>query len=218
MEGVETDNMAYSIELNETLLKSTDSNLFNSREIKMNDVCSIGTNNELLKAVDLDNLAVFKKMLRSHSIDLNYYYLSTKPYTGTIFDICCKHIDKSDFVRELLTTSVDVNYLTENEKKALIHFAAMNGCKDTLNLLLEDPRTDINILDDDGNSALHLATIAESVECISLLLHSKDIKPNQLNRQGLTPAYIAATSNQKNNKIIAMFIRYGEKINIIAIN
>lgn len=205
-----------SVEQNKESLEYANPNNYSLTNIIVNDMCPIGPNEELLRAVGSNNLALFKTILRSQPIDLNDVYTSTEPYTGTIIDICCKLTDKSDFVRELLLFDVDVNHCGTNEGKAPIHFAAMNRCKDVLSVLLEEPKTDINILDGDGNSALHLATMAGSVECISLLLNSsKDIKPNQLNKQGETPAYIAAVSVCKNNRLIAEFIKYVENIQTI---
>lgn len=172
---------------------------------EMSNVCSVGPNEELIKAIESNNLQLFKKLLKCPSVNFNQAF--REPCLDRILDVCCTSSDKSKFVKELLSIGMDVNCLDTNKKKAPIHFAAMHGHKDVLNVLLEDPKTDINMLDGDGNSALHLATMAGSVECIELLLGSKGIKPNQLNREGMTPAYIAATSNEKNNELVAASIR-----------
>lgn len=178
----------------------------------INDVCSIGPSEELLKAAESNNVELFKKLLKCPSIDLNYAF--REYYLGKILEVCCASSGKSEFVRELLSAGMDANCFTVNEQKAPIHFAVMNGHVGILNVLLDDPKIDINALDGDGNSALHLATIAGNVQCITLLLDSKGIKPNQLNGDGMTPAYIAATSSVHNNELVAASLRYCDKVNL----
>lgn len=182
-------------------------------DVEMDNVRLIGPNDQLLKAVQSNDLSLFKKLLElglnNSSIDLDYLF--DEPYHGTILDICCISTGKSEFVKVLLSIGVDVNGISKNRKKAPIHLAAANGNKDVVRALLEHPQTDINLLDSDGNSALHLVAKAGYVECSELLLESKDIKANQLNRKGFTPAYLVATSKNKNDELMLAFIRYDEK-------
>lgn len=187
------------------------SNCEKMEDVELKTVCSVATNDQLLKAVQTNDLSLFKNLLEvglgNSSIDLNATY--DEPYHGTILDICCVSAGRSEFVRVLLSIGVDVNVINKNRKKAPIHLAAANGCKDALCALLEHSPTDVNILDSDGNSALHLAAKAGQLECSKLLLDSKSVNPNQLNRKGFTPAYIAATSKNKNDELVLVFIRYG---------
>jgi len=182
-------------------------------DVEMKNVCMIGPNDQLLKAVQSNDLSLFKKLLEiglgNSSIDLDYLF--DEPYHGTLLDICCLSTDRSEFARVILSIGVDVNVIGKNRKKAPIHLTTANGCVDTLRILLEHPPTNVNLLDSDGNSALHLAAKAGYVECSKLLLEAKNIKANQLNRKGFTPAYMAATSKNKNDELMLMFIRYGEK-------
>lgn len=165
---------------------------------------------KLFDAIESNNLNLFTNVLRSLLTDLDC--TSKKLFANTILDVCCKRIDNPNFVKELLSVGVDVNYLNKTENKAPIHLAAMHGFKNILNVLLEVPQIDINILDNDGNSALHLATSAGKVECSKLLLQASNIIPNQLNRRGMTPAYLAATSDEKNDELILLFLRYGKRV------
>lgn len=182
-------------------------------DVEMDNVCLIGPNDQLLKSVQSNDLSLFKKLLElgleNLSIDLDYLF--DEPYHGTILDICCISTGKAEFVKVLLSIGVDVNSISKNRKKAPIHLSAANGCKDVLHALLEHPETDINLLDSDGNSALHLAAKAGYVECSELLLESKYIKANQLNRKGFTPAYLVATSKNKNDELMLAFIRYDKE-------
>lgn len=172
----------------------------------MSNVCSIGPNEELLKAVETKDLQLFKNLLKCSSADFNKKFREFR--LSRILNICCTWPGKFKFVKELLSAGVvDVNCLDSELNKAPIHFAAMHGHKDVLDVLLEDPEVDVNLLDGDGNSALHLATIAGHCECIELLLDSKGVKPNLSNREGMTPACIAVTSNEKNNDLVAAYVR-----------
>jgi len=180
---------------------------------ELNNVCSIGSNDQLLKAVQSNDLDLFKKLLEiglgNSSIDLDSIF--DEPYHGTILDICCISTGRSEFVRILCSVGVDVNVVNKSRKKAPIHLAAANGSKDALEVLLEHPPININLLDSDGNSALHLAAKSGNVECSELLLNSNNIKANQLNRKGFTPAYLAATSKKKNDELMMAFIRQVRK-------
>lgn len=179
--------------------------------VEMNNVCSIGPNDQLLKAVQSNDISLFKNLLKTglENSLLNLDHLFNEPYHGTILDICCMSAGRSEFVKVLLSFSiVDVNIINKSRKKAPIHLVAVSGCKDTLGLLLEHPQTDINLLDGDGNSALHLVAKSGYVKCTELLLEANNIKANQLNKKLVTPAYLAATAKKKNDNMMLAFIRY----------
>lgn len=170
-----------------------------------------GTNKTFLKAIKSNNVHVFKQLLESTYCNLNTEF--TESNSGTLLDICCELPDKHDFVVELLSAGVDVNYLNK-ARKAGIHYAAENGNENALRVLLECPQTNINILDGDKNSALYLATKAGHVECSRLLLESKYIEPNQVNSEGKNSTYIAATSEEKDDNLMRLFIKYVINMNI----
>lgn len=181
-------------------------------DVEMNNTCcldSIGANDQLLKAVQSNDLGLFKQILEigleNGTVDLNHIF--DEPYHGTIFDICCLSSGRSEYAKVLLSAGVNVNIINKNRKKAPIHYAASNGSADTLNVLLEHP-IDVNIQDGDGNTALHLAAKTGNVECAELLLDSKNIKANRLNKKGFTPAYLAATTKNVNDELILAFMRY----------
>lgn len=157
---------------------------------------------EILTAIQLNDFNLFKKKLFFH-------YESSKRFLNELLHICCMSSDKHIFVKDLLSSvDVDVNYCNAIQRKAPIHIAVLNGCENILSLLLEHPQIDVNVRDGDGNSALHLAAIAGNVECTIRLLNCEDIKPNRLNKERLSPMYIASKSNKKNEKLVIEYLRY----------
>lgn len=175
-------------------------------DVEMND---FGQTDQLIRAVQSNELCLFKKLLEiglgNRSLDLDRVF--DEPYHGTLMDVCCMTAGKSGFAGALLSAGVNVNVVNKYRKKAPIHWATVNGCADTLATLLAHPPTDVNLLDGDGNSALHLAAKAGTVECTKLLLNANDVRANQLNRKGFTPAYLAATSKKQNDELMLTFIR-----------
>lgn len=164
-----------------------------------------GINEEFLTAIKSNNVHVLKNILKNTYFNLNTEFSQSN--SGTLLDISCQLPDKHDFVVELLSAGVDVNYLNEL-RKAGIHYAAENGNENALRVLLECPQTDINILDGDNNSAVYLATKAGHVECSRLLLESKHIEPNQVNSEGKSPAYVASISERRDDDLMRLFIKY----------
>lgn len=169
---------------------------------------------KLLNTIEINNFDSFKKLLKEGlkkgTIDLK----NINSYLCVILDRCCSIPGKLNFLTELLSVGVDVNYVNDKKNRAPVHLAAMNGCKDVLNALLKYPGVNINILDADGNSALHLAVITRNSECLQLLLESKDIQPNLINIEGMTAAYMAADSSEKNDELVRSFMRYGKQLTL----
>jgi ankyrin repeat protein len=85
-----------------------------------------------------------------------------------------------DSVRSYLLKNVDINS-QDKEGKGLLHHAVINNKRKMLGFLLkqdpdaEEVEIEINLQDNDGNSALHLACDLELKELIiCLLLHKAD--------------------------------------------
>lgn len=181
----------------------------------MSNVGSEGPNNELLKAVESNSLKLFKIILENTLVDLNYVY--TKPYPGTILEICCILPQKHEFIEYLLSLGVDVNRINQIHNNAPIHLAATSQSKKAFSLLINHPETDINLPNDGGNTALHILSMAGEIDQLQkeyrlmFLLESKNINPNQLNKKGLSPAYIVATSSVKNDRLMSYFLRFVKK-------
>ena len=71
--------------------------------------------------------------------------------------------------------------------QSVLHFAAKNGILDTVQLLLDQYRIDINAQDDYGNTALSIAVDNGDEDIVRLLVNQKGININLPNAWKLTP-------------------------------
>ena len=70
--------------------------------------------------------------------------------------------------------------------------AAADGNIVTLLPLLHNPYVDVNVTNDDDQTALHLAVQEGSTVCVKALLRNREIKVNKQNMWGETPLHLAA--------------------------
>ena len=68
-----------------------------------------------------------------------------------------------------------------------IHFAAENGCTDTLRLLLEKPKADVNARDTYGKAIIFYAADKGHEAIVKLLLEQEGIEPNPFTNDGFSP-------------------------------
>jgi len=76
-----------------------------------------------------------------------------------------------------------------------IHSAAQMGNLKLMQSLLNKPSFNINELDANGDSALHIAAVAGHTDVVSILL-DKNIDINMQNKEGRTPLHMSALSGQ----------------------
>ncbi|CAJ1068690.1 histone-lysine N-methyltransferase EHMT1-like [Xyrichtys novacula] len=86
-------------------------------------------------------------------------------------------------VHLLLSKGVDVN-IRDKEENVCLHWAALAGCDDVAQALLE-ARCDLNAINVHGDSPLHVAARENHLECVMLFL-SRGADVNQRNREGET--------------------------------
>jgi len=109
----------------------------------------------LLKYLKEENLSEFKKLLEhkdeykinpDHVYDFNMTCLAEASMKGL-----------TEFIKALLNNGADPNFVCRiHSGQAAIHFAAKEGSIDAIRCLIEHPRTQINAIDRQGNTALHL--------------------------------------------------------------
>ena len=76
------------------------------------------------------------------------------------------------------------------------HFAAHNGCLETMRLLVDHPDVDVNDKNGRGNTALHLAVDANQVDVIRFLKTRPNLDVEATNQVGETPLMMAIASGR----------------------
>ncbi|KAI9138851.1 ras guanine nucleotide exchange factor domain-containing protein [Paraphysoderma sedebokerense] len=96
-------------------------------------------------------------------------------------------------LRRLLTEKekhVDVNYKPGDDGRAALHFAALTGHAECLDLLLRQPSIQVDLQDSKGNTALHIASAFGNTICAKILL-SAGANVHLANEEGLKPVDVA---------------------------
>ncbi|XP_069678882.1 transient receptor potential cation channel protein painless-like [Periplaneta americana] len=175
---------------------------------------------QLLAAFQHRQLNVFRDLLcqvdmyGNARIDPNNWY--SKPYNATCLEMACKEIGCEEFVNALLLAGADPNTVNIITHKSPIHLAVEAGNHEAMKILLQDRRTNINMVDDSGKTALHIAVEIHkrsddeddrrSLECISLLLHQENIDVNKVDKNGYTAIQIAAL--KKNPEALRIILEH----------
>lgn len=138
-------------------------------------------------AIRYSKMDALKEMLKRDDI-----YLGTSEFEGKkynpLLDACER--DLTQVALLLIENGADVNKHDADERKwnPLMHSICNNN--ETLVIKFMEKKADLAHVDDDGNSALHLAVIADNDFILSLLLRAN---PDRTVRNGenLTPLELA---------------------------
>ncbi|KAL0926691.1 hypothetical protein M5K25_002935 [Dendrobium thyrsiflorum] len=97
--------------------------------------------------------------------------------------------DYANVIEEILHHCPDANELTDGDGNNFLHVATKKRAKTVMQLALRNPllRQNINEIDCEGNTPLHLAAMNHYNEIILLLLSDSRVNKNVINREGLTP-------------------------------
>lgn len=137
-------------------------------------------------------------------LDTNHWY--EDPHNGTLLDIACRSSRNALYIQELLTHGADPNRINSIHHKGPIHSIVQIGDKDALQTLLNYERTNVNLLDNTGSSALHITCKNNKFELLHILLNHTKIRVNQINKKGQTAIYLAALSKHKD--IVLTLLKY----------
>eukprot|EP01091_Cochliopodium_minus_P009599 TRINITY_DN2392_c0_g1_i1.p1 TRINITY_DN2392_c0_g1~~TRINITY_DN2392_c0_g1_i1.p1 ORF type:complete len:686 (+),score=197.69 TRINITY_DN2392_c0_g1_i1:34-2091(+) len=140
------------------------------------------------KAAYLGKEGLLDVLLRSKNSDVHLQ--DSEGYTALHLSILKKHLS---------TTKLILKYMQETNKKAVIashngstplHIASYLGESSIVELLIQITKCDVNTVDNRGMSALHYASLVNSLECVTVLLnHGAHPRLNSLNEH--TPLDLA---------------------------
>ncbi|GFG35173.1 hypothetical protein Cfor_12749 [Coptotermes formosanus] len=180
---------------------------------------------QLLTALKDKNILLFSNLLEEYTADgkkvVNPDHEYGDPHYATCLDLACKEHDSEDFIKALLVAGADPNHVNPIRHKAPLHVATEHSNYTAIDALLQDSRTDVNIQDNFGCTALHFAAKhfmknpGGMERCIAALMTQSHIKINKRNRKGRTAVHEAVLGNCK--LAVETILRYG-KCNVIIEN
>lgn len=170
---------------------------------RVGSLCTPDPQTQLLNAWKSKDLDSFCKLLKQPDVSADHWY--GEPVHATLLYLACKD-DAVKYVQALLNAKAQPNNLNQIRNKAPIHIAAERAEHEVLEALLEDERTDVNILDNFGDTPLHIIakqklksqsedTVSKYIYCIQLLMCHKGIKVNVCNKKGYTAVHYAALNS-----------------------
>ncbi|XP_065216911.1 transient receptor potential cation channel protein painless-like [Planococcus citri] len=155
----------------------------------------------LLFTLKNSNLDEFKQIIEYYSdanvFNVNYFFDEFCEYndSGTLLDIACRSPGNSEFVQILLSNFANINVINKRTGKAPIHEAVEKSDIDTVKVLVKKywySECDVNLLDQDGNAALHIAIKLNKMDFMKTLLQNPNrIDINVGTRQNATPLHLA---------------------------
>ena len=151
----------------------------------------------LTHAVSYNRLGAVELLLADPRVDVN---CRTDMFGMTPLHIAA-HIGFVRAVEMLLDKSrVDVNAQCERVLTTPLSWAVMNSVSEdvrqVVQLLLADPRVDVNCQEDTGLTPLHIAVSKNIIRTVEMLLAHPDIDLNKESHDGLTPLAKALDRNR----------------------
>ncbi|KAL1459407.1 hypothetical protein WDU94_011391 [Cyamophila willieti] len=147
---------------------------------------------------------LFRNLLREglnqKIIDVNHSY--GDPHYGSMLATACLYRGCGPFIEELLKQGAEPNEINPIFNNGPIHTIVIETKEiEALQLLLKHERTDVNLQDAKGRTALHIACddkdAENNYEIFKILLNNKDILVNLVDKKGQTAIYLAALREKK---------------------
>ena len=117
----------------------------------------------------------------------------------------------SDFLSRIFSKNPFLVNASDEKGETFLSYAIKRNNKKIINLILSSPILDLNYLDKNDNTYLHLAVIYKNIDAIRLLI-KKGISVNAINKYGNTALHLAYYIN--NQDIINCLIAFNVDINI----
>lgn len=172
-------------------------------------LCSPEPHQQLLTAFQDRDLSTFQNILnqgtRDGYIDPNHWF--EDPHYGTLLDLACRTNNNSQYVSALLKAGAEPNKVNPQRKKAPLHFTIDAKDVQSFQVVLQDVKTNPNILDSKGNAPIHYTAEIKNTEFLVKLLKHPKINVNCENKKGLTALHIAA--QQENEEAALLLILAG---------
>ncbi|PSN40730.1 hypothetical protein C0J52_16788 [Blattella germanica] len=182
------------------------------------------SHSQLLAAFQHRQLNVFRDLLCQVDIygnaRLNPNFWYNAPYNSTCLEMACKETGCEEFAQALLKAGADPNTVNLITKKSPLHTAVQFGNHEALCVLLQDKRSNVNMIDELGKTPLHIAVdqhwgsdddTTRLEECVTLLLEHQNINVNILDKNGHTAIHTAAL---RGNKQAVQFILQCERLQL----
>jgi ankyrin repeat protein len=177
---------------------------------------------QLLDAWTSRDFPTFCDLLKQPGVSADHWY--DDPHLATCLYLTCKEEDGAQYASALLEAGAQPNNLNRIRKKAPIHVAAEFARVEVLKVLLSNPSTDVNIMDNFGNTALHLIakqklknaseeTVNKYKHCIRLLMNQSGINVNTLNRKGYTAVHLGA-QNDATEMVHTILVHAGDDLDV----
>ena len=114
--------------------------------------------------------------------------------TGILHNAC--RMGNLSSMREILSENPQILYSYGEMGDYLIHSAVLSDNESVLNYLIQDHRFDVNILNDNGMSALHYASLASSLRMVTILVN-RNTYVDPRNLSGKTPLMLACENDDE---------------------
>jgi len=140
-------------------------------------------------------------LIKHSSVDLLKLY----PKDETLLHLAARKND-SDSLRAIIEKDNSLLNAQDSEGKTPLILSIQKGQENSFEFLNQCPGVDFDIVDNDGNSVLHIATLTNRKDIVPYLLNHKTIKTNEQNKAKQTPLRIAIDNDFK--EIAKMLIQH----------
>ena len=101
-----------------------------------------------------------------------------------------------NLMKVMVKVKVDTKYFQERGGFTLLHLASLGGYSDIVETIFRDKEIDINEKTEQGDSAIHLASLQDNSVVVDLLLKNRS-KIVDANKDGMSPMHVAAANGNK---------------------
>ena len=173
-------------------------------------------NNRLIHYAIIYNQNEIITLLLSYNCNIDYIDSDGKTILYYPIKYGYNNILKNIINNSKNIVGIHINNIKDSNNNNPLHYASQFNNTEAIEILLNN-YTDINTINNQGNTPLHLSVINNNIKNINLLLKNKNIDVNLLNNKGQSVLHIAVIN--RFISIIKIFITDKRfDINIVEIN